>query len=132
MKEGLQIVEWYLISIFSILVILLNMVIDKKLRKKLDIQKSKFFDRYKRKHPIQTWGESLLMILMVAGTGYFGFMKEGSLDSEVYFLLFFIVFGSFRAAMEWMFAREKKEHIFTVTSVISCFAVLVFVLSIKM
>ncbi|WP_456272301.1 DUF4181 domain-containing protein [Bacillus sp. AK031] len=126
---GIHITEWVLTTIFGLIVLIVNIVMDKKMRKKYKIKQTK--GMYKLVNLMHRIGETSLLLIMITGAIFFGLIKKDIVDSGAYFLLFFIIVFGFRFFMEWKYARSSKEHILTFISLMSFIFFLLFVSILK-
>jgi hypothetical protein len=117
--------EWSLTSAFMLLVLYIGNRIEKKIKKKQPSTEKKSLPL------IQRLCEGMLIALMLAGAIYFGFINEGIIDFDLYFLSAAVVFFSISAWMEWMLAKNKKVPLFTILQLSTSLTVLVIVSIIK-
>jgi hypothetical protein len=124
-KGGRAVTEWALTSAFMLLVLYIGNRIEKKIKKKQPSTEKKSLPL------IQRLCEGMLIALMLAGAIYFGFINEGIIDFDLYFLSAAVVFFSISAWMEWMLAKNKKVPLFTILQLSTSLTVLVIVSIIK-
>jgi hypothetical protein len=124
-KGGRAVTEWALTSAFMLLVLYIGNRIEKKIKKKQPSTEKKSLPL------IQRLCEGMLIALMLAGAIYFGFINEGIIDFDLYFLSAAVVFFSISAWMEWMLAKNKKVPLLTILQLSTSLTVLVIVSIIK-
>jgi hypothetical protein len=117
--------EWSLTSAFMLLVLYIGNRIEKKIKKKQSPTEKKSLPL------IQRLCEWMLLAIMLAGAIYFGFINEGIIDFEIYFLCAAVVFFSISAWMEWVLSKNKKAPLLTILQLGTSLTVLVIVCIIK-
>ncbi|MDR7071507.1 DUF4181 domain-containing protein [Fictibacillus barbaricus] len=91
----------------------IEMIAEKKFRKKFNIPK-KYGFWYRSVNGFHRWGEILIIFIFVIVGGIMGYgnMKEGAnWISKYWFFIFIIILSAFRILMEWKYDRESKEYI---------------------
>jgi hypothetical protein len=117
--------EWSLTSAFMLLVLYIGNRIEKKIKKKQPSTEKKSLPL------IQRLCEGMLIALMLAGAIFFGFINEGIIDFELYFLCAAVVFFSISAWMEWVFSKNKKAPLLPILQLGTSLTVLIIVCIIK-
>ncbi|WP_185152268.1 DUF4181 domain-containing protein [Peribacillus simplex] len=103
--------------IFIIVLLIIAIVLERWLKKKLKIDKSKW-SFYKGVNPFQRWTEMAMIIAFLISIWF--------VDNPTSWLIgYFLISLSFRAFMEWKYKREEKEYILTLCSMFIYLFVLV-------
>jgi uncharacterized protein involved in response to NO len=118
--------EWSLTSAFMLMVFYIGNRIEKKIKKKQPSREEN------PSNPIQKVFERMLIAVMVAGAIYFGFINEGIISSELYFLSATVIFFSLSAWMEWRLDQNKSFPLLTLLQLGTSLALLIIVCIIQM